>query len=469
MQVVSCVGLICSFLDVTLASVSSCGFYCFKFKKRSFSMKAKSALSLALAAGFAGTAMASSPTTLSPTNGQVTTAAHIYFNIATGERVITVLANGDTAPAAADSHAIWSSIVPNQCADEGFTTSYFFGVDNNTGTSSLATDITNLDFGDIALDTVVDMVHIDWVTAHEDVDTDLDGIGDGVGGLGGTWTYWDADNGRAINASTRLALIEFTLINLPGNVFGPGQLTGYTADIDLAASFSSSLTFELGDSDGDAQGAAFSHTAVEDQNNLGTFGPIATLDNDFDGNPDSDLDGDGLFDWAWSVRFAQPGTRDLDGDGVIDGDFADSMQTIGVSFGAGAGTAVDNGDGTWTWDLNTTDVDAANGQEDAFAIYAPPVGGEILHAGFFWFGGLACIDDNGYTPGAAFEHQLFGPSDNPCPADINNDESLNFFDISAFLAAFSAQEPVADFDGNGSWNFFDISAFLTAFSAGCPG
>jgi len=437
-------------------------------------MKAKSALSLALAAGFAGTAMASSPTTLSPTQGQVTTAAHIYFNIATGERVITVLANGETAPAGAVSGPIWSSIVSNQCADEGFTTSYFFGVDNNSGTSSLATDITNLDFGDIALDTVVDMVHIDWVTAHDDVDTDSDGIGDGVGGLGGTWTYWDADNGRSINASTRLPLIAFTFIDLPGNVFGAGQLTGYTADIDLAGTFTSSLTFEIGDSDGDLQGAAFGNNDVDtNSDGIGDGVSVANADRDFDGNPDSDLDGDGLFDWAWSVRFAQPGTRDLDGDGVIDGDFADSMQTIGISFGAGAGTAVDNGDGTWTWDLDTSGTDAANGQEDAFAIYAPPVGGpdgDILHAGFFWFGGLACVDDNGYTPGAAFEHQLFGPGGdvNPCPADMNGDGSLNFFDVSAFLAAFAAMDPAADFTGDGSFNFFDVSAFLAAFAAGCP-
>jgi len=436
-------------------------------------MKAKSALSLALAAGFAGTAMASSPTTLSPTQGQVTTAAHIYFNIATGERVITVLAK-DEGVAPADAHAVWSSMVSNQCADEGFTTSYFFGVDNNTGTSSLATDITNLDFGDIALDTVVDMVHIDWVTAHEDVDTDSDGIGDGVPGLAGEWTYWDADNGRVENKSTRLPLIAFMFIDLPGNVFGPGELTGYTADIDLAASFSSSLTFEIGDSDGDLQGAAFGHNDVDtNSDGIGDGVSVANADRDFDGNPDSDLDGDGLFDWAWSVRFAQPGTRDLDGDGVIDGDFADSMQTIGISFGAGEGTAVDNGDGTWTWDLDTA-APGATGQEDAFAIYAPPFGGpdgDILHAGFFWFGGFACVDAGGYTPGASFEHQLFGP-DAPmtgCRADMNDDGSLNFFDVSAFLAAFGAGDLSADFNDDGSLNFFDVSAFLAAFAAGCPG
>jgi cytochrome c peroxidase len=55
-----------------------------------------------------------------------------------------------------------------------------------------------------------------------------------------------------------------------------------------------------------------------------------------------------------------------------------------------------------------------------------------------------------------------------CPADLTDDGTLNFFDVSAFLAAFSAMEPAADFDENGSFDFFDVSAFLNAFAAGCP-
>jgi|GEM_PF-1448959 len=57
---------------------------------------------------------------------------------------------------------------------------------------------------------------------------------------------------------------------------------------------------------------------------------------------------------------------------------------------------------------------------------------------------------------------------NTCPADLTDDGVLDFFDISAFLTAFSNQDPVADFTNDGTFDFFDISAFLTAFSAGCP-
>ena len=55
-----------------------------------------------------------------------------------------------------------------------------------------------------------------------------------------------------------------------------------------------------------------------------------------------------------------------------------------------------------------------------------------------------------------------------CPADLNSDGVLDFFDVSAFLSAYSSMDPLADFDGNGVFDFFDVSAFLSAFSAGCP-
>ena len=55
-----------------------------------------------------------------------------------------------------------------------------------------------------------------------------------------------------------------------------------------------------------------------------------------------------------------------------------------------------------------------------------------------------------------------------CPADFNGDGSANFFDVSAYLAAFNAGDLAADFNGDGNLNFFDVSGFLSAFNAGCP-
>ena len=66
---------------------------------------------------------------------------------------------------------------------------------------------------------------------------------------------------------------------------------------------------------------------------------------------------------------------------------------------------------------------------------------------------------------AWIEDNLIG---SPCPVDLTGDQTLDFFDISAFLSAFSAQDLVADFTGDGLLDFFDISAFLAEFSTGCP-
>ena len=55
-----------------------------------------------------------------------------------------------------------------------------------------------------------------------------------------------------------------------------------------------------------------------------------------------------------------------------------------------------------------------------------------------------------------------------CVADFNGDGLSDFFDVSAFLSAFSAMNPAADLTGDGSFDFFDVSGFLSAFGAGCP-
>ncbi len=58
----------------------------------------------------------------------------------------------------------------------------------------------------------------------------------------------------------------------------------------------------------------------------------------------------------------------------------------------------------------------------------------------------------------------------PCLADFAPPAGvLDFFDVAAFLDAFSAQDPAADFaPPQGTFDFFDVAAYLSAFSAGCP-
>jgi len=55
-----------------------------------------------------------------------------------------------------------------------------------------------------------------------------------------------------------------------------------------------------------------------------------------------------------------------------------------------------------------------------------------------------------------------------CPADFTGDDSLDIFDVFAFLDAFNAMDPAADFTGDGLYDIFDVFAFLDAFNGGCP-
>lgn len=54
-----------------------------------------------------------------------------------------------------------------------------------------------------------------------------------------------------------------------------------------------------------------------------------------------------------------------------------------------------------------------------------------------------------------------------CVADLNHDSVLDFFDVAAFLAAFSNHDPSVDFTHDGVFDFFDVAAYLGLFSAGC--
>ncbi len=95
---------------------------------------------------------------------------------------------------------------------------------------------------------------------------------------------------------------------------------------------------------------------------------------------------------------------------------------------------------------------------------------EPLVEGSYWIGVI--VDQVNAIDERPFNNDLAGPHQitivGPCLADLNNDGILDFFDISAFLTAFSNQDPVADFTGDMTFDFFDISAFLTAFGDGCP-
>lgn len=56
------------------------------------------------------------------------------------------------------------------------------------------------------------------------------------------------------------------------------------------------------------------------------------------------------------------------------------------------------------------------------------------------------------------------------PADVAAPfGTLNFFDVSTFIALYNANDPLADLAAPfGTFNFFDVSAFIGFYNAGCP-
>ena len=82
---------------------------------------------------------------------------------------------------------------------------------------------------------------------------------------------------------------------------------------------------------------------------------------------------------------------------------------------------------------------------------------------------IGISEGNGIDPDFTESDLSTYPAPSDCPADMTGDDELDFFDVSDFLDAFGAKDPVADFDDNGEFDFFDVSAFLDSFAAGCPG
>lgn len=52
-------------------------------------------------------------------------------------------------------------------------------------------------------------------------------------------------------------------------------------------------------------------------------------------------------------------------------------------------------------------------------------------------------------------------------ADINRDNTLDFFDVSLYLAAYTNNRYAADLNLDGIVNFFDVSTFLFSYNNGC--
>jgi hypothetical protein len=85
-------------------------------------------------------------------------------------------------------------------------------------------------------------------------------------------------------------------------------------------------------------------------------------------------------------------------------------------------------------------------------------------------GGAVGGNDSGaiHVEAAFFRFEIAGaPGCNP--ADLAEPWGLlDLDDVTAFVTAFMAQDPLADLDGSGVFDLADIVAFVEAFMAGCP-
>lgn len=128
-------------------------------------------------------------------------------------------------------------------------------------------------------------------------------------------------------------------------------------------------------------------------------------------------------------------------DGVVDADLLLSTDG-GATFPTEIGAGFDASSGAFSWsvpDVGTSDARLR-------LVIRDPDGNESF-------------DDSDMS---------FTINGTSCVADLTGDGVLDFFDVSAFLNAYTAMDPAADFTGDGVFDFFDVSAFLNAYGAGCP-
>lgn len=201
------------------------------------------------------------------------------------------------------------------------------------------------------------------------------------------------------------------------------SMTDLMVELDETLSFNWSFGF-FGDADASMSGSSLSYS------NPGVaVGPVPVTANAF-AFPDTLFDLGGLLDVSYDILLVGTGSQMLD------------LGTQDPFVSPFDGNLVVN-DGVIT--LSTT---------IAFDVTQPLTDQNGTELGTATFTGTATIVATGEAT--------------VCVADLTGDGLLNFFDVSAFLNAFSAEEPAADFTGDGLYNFFDVSAFLNAFSAGCP-
>jgi hypothetical protein len=151
----------------------------------------------------------------------------------------------------------------------------------------------------------------------------------------------------------------------------------------------------------------------------------------------------------------------------------------------GSGLSLTGPTGLWSVDLGQGPIllanSSINGEPNSglvrwdglsWSVFNPPVGGGVSTVAVFEDGGGRAMYVGGWFHTAGKYDSSYaarwGCELPHCPADLNADGLLNFFDFSVFISNYNAQTANADFNGDGQFNFFDFTAFVDAFNSGCP-
>ena len=125
---------------------------------------------------------------------------------------------------------------------------------------------------------------------------------------------------------------------------------------------------------------------------------------------------------------------------------------------------IPGGGGRWTWRRNGVPL---AGNEPGITILFPTLPTSILFiasANVSHLGEYDAIWSGACGPVPSDPAQL---TFKPCTADLNGDYIADIFDVTAFLNAYSAHNPIADWIPDGIFDFFDVQAYLLDFARGC--
>lgn len=278
---------------------------------------------------------------------------------------------------------------------------------------------------------------------------------------------------------------DYVVTNRSGNSVTVLMNSGGALSASTVAVGAEPRTTAIADFDGDGDGdmAVTNHdsrTISILRNNGGAFAAVQTLTPPFNNRPDGIVAGD--FDGDGDMDLAAPAGDDTLAQSVI-AVWTNNAGTFGGPVNTPANATDPSDIAAADFDLDgDLDLVVINNDDGSMstlegfgngtfaAAVIRPVGAAPDHVAIADLDGNnspdVAITNRDSNTTSIFMNSMAGT--NPCAPDLNNDGTLDFFDVQMFLASFAAQDAAADINNDGFWDFFDVQAYLASFAAGCP-